>query len=321
VTPASVQLCTGNSTTLTAASSAGGTLNYYWTPGGSNTAAITVSPTSSTVYTVAVSNSDNSVLIGTATASVTVNPIPVTQTINVTSTSICSNSSTVFSLAGSVVGTSYLLQTNPSVGVGTLYARTNGTGNLVTFASVSPKVTTTYWVIATNAFGCPLILGSTGITVNPLPATSAITGPGSVSAGATGVAYSVTATGGSTYGWTVPAGSTFTGGTGNAITVHFSSTSGNVTVTETNASGCNGTAITKAVTVNPLSSVAGITISGTSINYTGGSASQFVLLSATNLMTIPSAWTPLFTNLSTPGSFTIPPVGTASQIYYRIKSQ
>jgi hypothetical protein len=322
VNPAAVSVCLGNSATITASSSAPGPLNYQWSPGGATTAAITVSPSVTTAYTVSVSNSDNSILIGTATATVTVNPLPVTQTIKVTSATICSNTPTVVSLAGSVVGTTYLLQTNASVGVGTVFSKTNGTGSLVTFASVTPKVSTTYWIIATNGFACPLILGSTNITVIPLPVTSAITGPGSVSAGASGVAYSVSSTAGSTYNWTVPTGASFTGGTSSAISVHFGSTSGNVTVTEVNLSGCTGTAITKAVTVVPLAPVSSVSITGTSINYTGGSASQFVLLSSSNLLTIPSAWTPLFTNLSTPGAFTIPPPASGSgQLYYRVKSQ
>ncbi|MBE0641590.1 MAG: PKD domain-containing protein, partial [Bacteroidales bacterium] len=60
--------------------------------------------------------------------------------------------------------------------------------------------------------------------------------------GATGVPYSVTPTAGSTYTWTVPEGATVATGQGtSSITVNFGTTNGNVTVTERNAAGCNGT--------------------------------------------------------------------------------
>jgi hypothetical protein len=323
VNPASTAICVGNSATLTATSSASGPLNYLWSPGGATIASITVSPASTTTYTVTVSNSDNTILVGSALATVTVNPFPVTQTIRATSANICSNSPTTISLASSVTGTTYLLQTNANVGVGTVFATSNGTGSAVNFAAVTPKVSTTYWVVATNSSGCGLTIGSTNITVNPLPTTSVIGGPTTVNAGQSGVAYSVTSTAGSTYGWKVPAGASFTGGTGSAINVTFGSTSGNVSVTETNASGCIGSPVSKSVTVVvvALLPVTITSISGTSINYTGGSGLQFVLLSSGDLTTISSAWTRLLTNTATPGLFTIPPVGSTNQLFYRIKSE
>jgi len=86
------------------------------------------------------------------------------------------------------------------------------------------------------------------LTVNPQPSTSAITGPGSVEQLSTAT-YSVVNTAGSIYNWTVPAGATFTGGTGNSINVTFGSTSGNVSVTETSSSGCTGIQQNEYVTV------------------------------------------------------------------------
>lgn len=321
VNPAAVSVCVGNGTTLTAVSSAAGPLNYQWSPGGATTASIVVAPSSTTVYTVAVSNSDNTVLIGTALSTVTVNPLPVTQSIRATSANICSNSPTVISLAGSVAGTTYLLQTNPAVGVGSVFGRTNGTGSAVTFTNVFPKVSVTYWVVATNGTGCGITIGSTNITVNPLPSTSVITGLATVSTNQSGVAYSVGSTVGSTYGWTVPAGSTFTGGTGSAISVTFGTTSGNITVTETNASGCTGTTVTKAITVVAPVRTGINTFSGSSLTYTGGAGSQFILLSSPDLTIVPSLWTRLLTNASTPGSFTIPTVTGPTNLFYRIKSE
>jgi len=71
------------------------------------------------------------------------------------------------------------------------------------------------------------ILNNNAVSVNGLQ---------TVSANQTGVTYSVTATSNTTYTWTVPAGANITSGQGtNQITVTFSITSGNVSVTETAA--------------------------------------------------------------------------------------
>jgi autotransporter-associated beta strand protein len=62
-------------------------------------------------------------------------------------------------------------------------------------------------------------------------------------------------------------------------------------------------------------------IIGTTLTYGGGAGSQFVLL-GTNDITAPlTNWTRLATNSSTPGSFTIPAVGSASPTFYRIQSE
>jgi len=86
--------------------------------------------------------------------------------------------------------------------------------------------------------------GSAVVTVNSLPSTSAITGPQTPACSATGQTYSVILTAGSTYAWTVPAEAVITsGGTGpnnNTITVNFGTKNGNVSVVETNGSGCAG---------------------------------------------------------------------------------
>jgi len=82
------------------------------------------------------------------------------------------------------------------------------------------------------------------VVVSNNPVTSAITGISNPLCEADNVIYSVEPTTGSSYMWTVPSGSTIlTGGTGpdnHTISVRFATTSGPVSVTETNQHGCIG---------------------------------------------------------------------------------
>ena len=64
-----------------------------------------------------------------------------------------------------------------------------------------------------------------------------------------------------------------------------------------------------------------ISIAGTTLSYGGGAGAQFVLL-GTNQVAAPLAnWPRLATNTTTPGTFTIPAVGSAGPTFYRIKSE
>ena len=98
--------------------------------------------------------------------------------------------------------------------------------------------------------GCGSVNATGTINVNALPVTSVITGSATPACSATGVPYSVTSTTGSTYTWTVPDGATVATGHGtNSITVNFGTTNGNISVTERNAAGCNGTTQTLTITL------------------------------------------------------------------------
>ncbi len=61
-------------------------------------------------------------------------------------------------------------------------------------------------------------------------------------------------------------------------------------------------------------------IIGTTLTY-GGGGSQFVLLKSASAVAPLSSWTRVATNAVTPGSFTIPAVGTGTPVFYRIKSE
>jgi len=139
---------------------------------------------------------------------------------------------------------------NNAEGAANVYSSTYST-----VSGVSPSATVVYKlkVRCSTATTCNNT-DATGVTVtvNPAPTTSAITGTTPVCEAATGITYSVTNTAGSTYAWTVPSGASITAGAGtNSITVTWAATSGNIQVTETiTATGCLGTPVTLAVTVN-----------------------------------------------------------------------
>jgi hypothetical protein len=144
------------------------------------------------------------------------------------------------------------------------YQWTVSSGGTITAGgtSVSNTVTIT-WTISgnqsvgvnyTNANGCSATSPTTlNVLVYPLPVPT-ITGPASVCVNSTGNTYTTEA-GMTNYSWTVSTGGTITSGTGtNSIQVTWTASgSKTVSVTYTNANGCNAAAPTVyGVTVNPI---------------------------------------------------------------------
>jgi gliding motility-associated-like protein len=199
-------ICSGQTTTLTA--NAGG--SYSWNSGAS-TSSITVSPTITTSYTVIVTTNG---CTGSATAQVTVNPIP--NPIISGSTTICTGQSTTLT----------------SSTAGPYSWNTGATNNAIT---VSPTITTSYSVSVT-VNGCTGTAAQT-VTVIP-PVKASITG-NDICAGQT---TSLIASGGTNYLWS-------TSETTNPIIISPSSTSTYTVVVSTGS--CADTAI-YIVTVNPL---------------------------------------------------------------------
>ena len=112
------------------------------------------------------------------------------------------------------------------------------------------------------------------------PATpGAISGNTTICSGSTNT-YSITAVSGATsYNWTLPGGWTGTSTTNSIITT-ASATSGNISVTATNACGTSAASSTTTVTVNPLpvvtaTSTAAAVCTGASVTLTGGGASTY----------------------------------------------
>ncbi|MGC4023164.1 MAG: hypothetical protein QM734_15065 [Cyclobacteriaceae bacterium] len=119
-------------------------------------------------------------------------------------------------------------------------------------------------VVMTSNLACVTTANATSntiaMTINAIPATSAITGTTPVCENTNGVAYSVTNTIGSTYAWTIAGGNLATGAGTNSITVNWGVAGpGSVQVVETTSSNCVGNPVNLAVTINgsPTVSAAG----------------------------------------------------------------
>ncbi|MEZ4910997.1 MAG: hypothetical protein R2774_09050 [Saprospiraceae bacterium] len=135
------EICVGEGTTLTAS----GGSSYAWSTGDSG-AIITVSPSSTTSYTVTVTN-DKGCVYPPQSVTVIVNPLPNGSISG--DTEICIGESTTLTANG---GSSYAWSTGDS-------------GASIT---VSPSSTTSYTVTVTSDKGC---VSTTSVTVivNPLP--------------------------------------------------------------------------------------------------------------------------------------------------------
>ncbi|MCA6364975.1 MAG: T9SS type A sorting domain-containing protein [Bacteroidetes bacterium] len=235
-------ICTGSSTTL----SATGGVSYTWNPGALSGSSVSVSPTTSTTYTV--SGTDANGCVNTDLITIIVNPLPVV-TASASSTSICTGNSVTLTAGGASTYT-----WNP----GAL------TGSSV---SVTPAATTTYTVTGTDVNGC-VNTATVTITVGAQPTITAATSSAAICVGGSAT---LTATGGVTYNW-------MPGSLSGASVSVSPTTTTTYTVTGTVSAGCFNTA-TVTVTVNPLPV---ITASATATTLCNGSSTT---LSATGAST------------------------------------
>ena len=138
-------ICIGSSTTLTGSGSG----YYLWDPGGDTTRQVTVSPTTSTIYTLTVTNafgcqsSDQTL--------VTVNPLPNANA--GPDQSICSGNQVTLSATG---------------GINFRWLPFGATTSSITF---TPVATATYMLIASSGPGCR-DTDYVSVTLNPLPTAS-----------------------------------------------------------------------------------------------------------------------------------------------------
>ncbi|MBI1836768.1 MAG: gliding motility-associated C-terminal domain-containing protein, partial [Flavobacteriia bacterium] len=223
-------VCNGTSATLTATPSAtGGT--YLWSPGGETTAAITVTPSSTTTYSCVYTL--NGCPSSSVSGIVTVNPIP---TITINNTTVCNGTSATLTATPSATGGTYLW----SLG-----------GETTAAITVTPSSTTTYSCVYTlNTCPSPSVSGT--VTVNPIP-TITINNATVCDGTSATLTATPSATGG-TYLWS-PGGET----TG-AITVTPSSTTTYSCIYTLNT--CPSPSVSGTVTVNPIPT---ITINNTTV--------------------------------------------------------
>lgn len=239
VVASSTLICGGGSSTLTAS----GATTYSWNTS-ATTAAIVVSPTTTTNYTVTGFNGTCS---NSQTISVSVSGSP---TINVSpaSATICSGNSTLLTGSGAVN-----------------YTWMPGGINTSTI-SASPTITTTYTLTGTNAGGCSGTR-TVQVTVNTSPTVNVISTSTAICSGSSAT---LTASGATTYTWN-------TGATTAAIVVSPTITT-NYTVTGFNGT-CSDTRTisltvntTPTLNINPPSATVCI---GSSVNLFGSGATNY----------------------------------------------
>ena len=214
--PQSVTITSGQSTPLSVATSSAG-VSYQWYQGttlitGATSASYTVAPTVTTTYKVVLTNACGTVTSNTAT--VTVCKPPAISS-NPTSRSINSGESTT--LSATMTGTSLTYQ----------WYLSNGTaisGATQSYVTVSPTVTTSYYMKATNTCGTKQTATAT-VTICAPPTIS--TQPKSVviTAGeSTTLWVNANSNVSATYQWYDQNGAPISGATDNTFTVSPAST-------------------------------------------------------------------------------------------------
>jgi gliding motility-associated-like protein len=214
ITPAQPVICEGASATLTAS----GANNYVWS-NNATTASITVSPISSTTYSV--TGTDANGCTAAASRQVTVNP-PPSISIQPANAAVCVGESIALIASGGVT-----------------YAWSNN--ETTSFITVSPTTQTTYTVTVTDANGCTAA-SSRNVIVNSLP-VAAINPP--YTQICSGQQLTLTASGGVSYVWS-------TSQTTASINI-MPQSAATYSVTVTDGNNCSATANADVDIINNLS--------------------------------------------------------------------
>lgn len=262
-------ICSGQSATLTA--SGGG--NYSWS-NSSTSSSLVVSPTSTSTYSVVVSNGS---CTDTASATVTVSASP-NASISGTTT-ICAGGSTLLLAAG-----------------GTMYSW--NTGATTSSITVSPTTNTSYSVIASN--GICTDTATVNVTV-----VSGVTAAASASSATfcAGSSVALSASGGNNYSWN-------TGSTASSIVVTSACVGGSVTTTysvNVSIGSCSDDAsVTVTAFCSPFISISGNTpiCSGqtATLTATGGSSYSWSNASTSNPVSVSPSTTTSYTVVATDGN-------------------
>jgi|GEM_PF-791430 len=263
--------------------------------------------TGATTYTWSYTGTGATIASGQGTNSITVDYdcAATNGNISVTASNVCAIQSTTRTLSVTITGT----VATPGAITGTTTPLVGQTSTPYSVALVAGATIYT-WTVPTGAtvasgqgtnsiqvdFGCSAVSGNISVAasnsclgagaprilaINPsstVPTPGTITGLASVAQGRTGVTYTIApVTGASTYTWSYTGnGGTITGGQGTTTaTVDYTctATSGNISVTASNACTGPSTARTLGVTVNALSTpgvitgLASIPQGSTGVNY------------------------------------------------------
>ncbi|MFM7644804.1 MAG: beta strand repeat-containing protein [Sphingomonadales bacterium] len=235
----STSICQGSSVSLSATAGTGNT--YLWSTGATTQ---TISPTASGAYSVTVTN--NGCSATSAATSVNVIPTP--------SASITANGPLTFCDGGSVTLSA------PS-GNGFTYAWSNGS----IAQNITSAVSGSFSVTVSNSFGCSSTSSVVAVTVNPLPAISAISGPSTICMGNSGN-FTHAVSGGI---YSVANTAVVAVGQASGAITPVAPGSTLVTYTYSNAFGCSNSVQTN-ITVNPSPS-ASATPNGATTFCQGGS--------------------------------------------------
>ena len=227
VSPTSTAICSGSSVFLTAAS----VVSYTWLPvgsfAGSNSASISDSPTSTTIYTVQGTNSIG--CISTLTTAVVVNGgLPVLSVANSATTGggICPGKTATLTASGA-----------------TTYTWT-GANSVTNGVSFIPTSTSGYTVSGENA--CGITTAVTSVSLHPLPSVSAVASTASLCSGNTATLTGVgTAT---SYAWS----STPAQSVSNGVSFLPSLTATYTVIGTSNLSCTNSAVTTITVVTTPL---------------------------------------------------------------------
>ncbi|MCC6372185.1 MAG: T9SS type A sorting domain-containing protein [Bacteroidia bacterium] len=246
-------ICAGDPALITA-SSAG--TSYTWFPINTATNYVNVSPTVTSVYTVATSDGTCS---GVGTITLVANPIPTVSS-NASSSVICVADVLTLTATG---GLSY----------------TWTPGNLVAqTVTVSPSAPTLYSVVASNSIGC--LAGSSQIVlVDPTPTVSLLATDPLICVGGSS---SITATGnGNTYNWS-------SGGIGTSITVNPVLTTIYTCTVSNNANLCTSTETIEIGVFDPVLTIIGNTVicDGNTTTLTANGATTYTWLPNTPFQSI-----------------------------------
>ncbi len=272
ISPNSVSICSGTSTTLTVNSSQAG-INYQVFKGASPVSGVVAGTggailittntfTSGGTLSVRATNPTTLCFVVLATtAALTINPLPTPSISG--SNSVCVNQAgVVYTSPGT--GNSYLWSI--SGGVVTLGQGTN-TATVTWGAAGAGTLQLTETIPVTL---CTVTTSVLNVTINPNPAIPSIIGVSPVCTGQAGATYSTLAPG-PNYNWSVTNGAIVSGLGTNTITVNWNSTGGggNVNLTVINATGCAALATTFPVTFNPAPSPSILGINSVCENQTG----------------------------------------------------